>query len=80
MFQGQPSDAVYARAMDHFECLYEESAERPKTWRSPATRISPARRIAFATSNARFVAIMQRPGVVVWSGFQILDWHRQQTN
>jgi len=23
--------------------------------------------------------IMQRPGVVAWSGSQILDWYRQQT-
>ena len=24
-------------------------------------------------------AILQRPGVVAWSGSQILDWYRQQT-
>ena len=79
MFQGQPSDAVYTRAMDHFDCLYEESAERPKVMAIACHAYLSGSPHRIRHLERAIQAIMQRPGVVVWSGSQILDWYLGQT-
>jgi allantoinase len=76
--QHLPSDAFHARALDHFACLYEESAERPKVM---AIACHPY--LSGVPHRARhveraFEEIMRRPGVVVWDGAHILDWYLTQ--
>lgn len=80
LFQGQGSDAVYSRAMDTFACLYEESVERPKVMAIAchAYLSGVPHRIGHLERAIR--TIMNKPGVVVWSGSQILDWYRAQTS
>jgi len=76
--QHHPSDALYDRAMDHFECLYEESAERPKVMAiacHPYLSGMP-HRIRHVTRT--FEAILGRTGVVAWDGARILDWYLAQ--
>lgn len=76
--QHHPSEELYRRAIDQFECLYEESAERPK-FMSIAMhpylsgvphRIGHVRRV--------YEEILSRPGVVAWDGETILDWYLGQ--
>jgi len=76
--QHHPSDMVYRRALDHFECLYEESAERPKIM---AMACHPylsgvPHRIHYVEKT--FEAILSRRGVVAWNGARILDWYLPQ--
>jgi len=73
--QHAESELFYKRALDHFECLYEESADdvrvmalavHPYISGSPH-RVKYIRRI--------FEHVSTQPGVVVWDGAQILDWY-----
>jgi len=76
--QHHPSEGIHARALDHFECLYEESAERPKVMAIACHpylsgvphRIDHVRRM--------YEAILGRAGVVAWDGARILDWYLAQ--
>ncbi|HEY0440451.1 MAG TPA: polysaccharide deacetylase family protein [Xanthobacteraceae bacterium] len=76
--QNHPSSEWHARAMDTFECLYDESAERAKIM---ALAVHPY--LSGAPHRIRHVErayaeILARPGVVAWDGEQILDWYRTQ--
>ena len=76
--QHHASDAFYARALDHFECLYEESAERPKIMAiacHPYLSGLPHRIRHVARA---YEAILGRKGVVAWDGAHILDWYLRQ--
>jgi peptidoglycan/xylan/chitin deacetylase (PgdA/CDA1 family) len=74
LIQNHPSEAFRNRAIDYFDCLYEEGAGRAKIM---ALGIHPY--ISGSPHRIRYVAetlehILARPGVVVWNGEQILDW------
>jgi allantoinase len=76
--QHQPSDMIYRRALDHFECLYEESQERPKIM---AIACHPylsgvPHRIAYVRRT--FEHLLGKEGVVAWNGARILDWYLTQ--
>jgi hypothetical protein len=76
--QHHASDTWYSRAMDHFECLYEESAERPKVMSlacHPYLSGSPHR---IRHVERAFEEIVKRRGVIVWDGAKILDWYLGQ--
>ncbi|MSQ20028.1 MAG: polysaccharide deacetylase [Betaproteobacteria bacterium] len=76
--QHNTADAFYTRTMDYFECLYEESAQRPKVMAvacHPYLSGSP-HRIVYV--EKAFAALASRPGVVFWDGAQILDWFNKQ--
>ena len=76
--QHHPSDMMYRRALDHFECLYEESAERAKVMAiacHPYLSGAPHRIRHVAQT---FEAILGRRGVVAWNGARILDWYLSQ--
>jgi len=76
--QHHPSEVFFQRSMDFFECLYEESIERPKVMAiacHPYLSGSPHR---IRHVERTFEAILRRPGVLVWDGAQILDWYRAQ--
>jgi allantoinase len=73
--QHHPSDMMYRRALDHFECLYSESTERAKVM---AIAVHPylsgvPHRIAHV--ERAFEEILARPGVACWDGARILDWY-----
>jgi peptidoglycan/xylan/chitin deacetylase (PgdA/CDA1 family) len=76
--QQNPSDMMHVRARDHFECLYEESADRPKIMAvcthpflsGVPHRINHIRRM--------YEELLSRDGVVCWNGSQILDWYLGQ--
>jgi allantoinase len=74
--QHHPSEMMYARALDQFRCLYEESAARAKIM---AIAMHPylsgvPHRIAHV---ARTLEIAHE-GVAAWDGAKILDWYSPQ--
>jgi allantoinase len=76
--QHHPSDMMHRRAMDHFECLYAESAERAKIM---AIAVHPY--LSGAPHRIKHVErtyedILGRPGVACWDGARILDWYLGQ--
>ena len=74
-----PSDQMYARVMDQFECLYAESAERPKIM---AIAMHPyLSGVPHRIGHVRraFEDVLSRPGVAAWDGAKILDWYKGQT-
>ncbi len=77
--QHHSSDMMYERARDHFNCLYEESAERAKIMAmalpSLSVRRSPPHRPRAAHASRRFLG---NDGVVAWDGAKILDWYLAQ--
>ena len=76
--QSHPSAEWHNRAMDYFDCLYAESAERAKIM---AVAVHPylsgvPHRIGHVERT--FAEILDRPGVACWDGAKILDWYRTQ--
>ncbi len=76
--QQQPSEMMYVRALEQFEWLYKEAAERPKVM---AIAMHPylsgiPHRIGHVERT--FEEVLSRPGVVSWNGEQILDWYLSQ--
>ena len=76
--QHHPSDMMYMRGLDQFECLYEESAERPKIMAVACHPYLSGMPHRIAHVRRLFEAVMSRDGVVVWDGARILDWYLQQ--
>jgi hypothetical protein len=76
--QHHPSGEWHARAMDYFNCLYAEAAERPKVMAMACHpylsgvphRIDHVRRT--------FAEILAHDGVVAWDGAKILDWYKAE--
>lgn len=76
--QNQPSDAMLRRTVDQFEQLYAES--RTVT-RVMAISVHPyltgaPHRIGYLEKI--YEHILAQPGVVMWTGEQILDWYLSQ--
>ena len=76
--QHLPSEALYARAMDHFECLYEESAERPKIMAIACHPYLSGVPHRIRHVQRTYEAMLSRQGVVAWDGARILDWYLAQ--
>ena len=73
--QHHPSDYLLRRAVDQFDRLYIESAERAKFM---AVAVHPyisgvPHRIKYLEAIFEYAA--RHPGVVFWNGEQILDWY-----
>jgi len=73
--QHHPSDMLYRRALDHFECLYAESAERPKIMSIACHPYLSGIPHRIRHVERTFEAIISREGVVAWDGARILDWY-----
>lgn len=76
--QNHGSEEFPKRALKAFDCLYEESAKRPKIM-----SIAHHPYISGAAHRAHDVErmwrdLLSRPGVVCWNGEQILDWYNTQ--
>jgi len=80
MFTSQyhPSSMFYDRAMDQFDCLYEEAAERPKIMAIACHPYLSGVPHRLAHVERTFAEILDRKGVVSWNGEQILDWYLKQ--
>jgi peptidoglycan/xylan/chitin deacetylase (PgdA/CDA1 family) len=76
--QHHASDVWYARAMDAFECLYAESAERPKVMAMACHMYLSGQPHRIRHVERAFEAILRHRGVVVWDGAKILDWYLAQ--
>jgi allantoinase len=76
--QHQPSDMMYRRSLDHFECLYEESAERAKIMAIACHPYLSGVPHRIAHVRRTFEEILSRDGVVAWDGARILDWYLAQ--
>ena len=78
--QHHASDVWHSRAMDHFNTLYAESAERPKIMAiacHPYLSGAPHR---IGHVQQTYAEILAHDGVVAWNGEQILDWYRVETD
>jgi peptidoglycan/xylan/chitin deacetylase (PgdA/CDA1 family) len=80
MFTSQyhPSAHFYERAMDQFDWLYEESAERPKIMAIACHPYLSGVPHRIGHVQRTFEEILEKPGVVSWTGEQILDWYLSQ--
>jgi allantoinase len=76
--QQQPSSEWYARAMDYFDCLYAESAERAKIMSFAVHPYLSGVPHRIRHVERAFAEILSRPGVACWDGAKILDWYRTQ--
>ncbi len=73
--QHHPSDVWHARAMDHFTCLYAESAERPKIMAIACHPYLSGVPHRIGHVQRTFEDILGHDGVVAWDGEKILDWY-----
>lgn len=76
--QHHASDLLYTRAMDHFETLYEEGAERVKVMSIACHPYLSGAAHRIRHVERTFAAILEREGVVMWDGERILDWYLAQ--
>ena len=75
LLQSHRSSELYDRAMGHFECLYaegEESARIMAVAVHPYIHGVPHRIGHYARL---FQELASRPGVLFWTGEQVLDWY-----
>ena len=63
------------RGIDQFDRLYEESEKSRASWRSACIRTSPASPHRIGYLERLYEYILQRPGVLMWTGEQIFDWY-----
>jgi peptidoglycan/xylan/chitin deacetylase (PgdA/CDA1 family) len=78
VIQHQPAEEMLRRGQDHFDRLYEESAASRRVM---AISVHPyisgvPHRIRHLEDLYRYV--LGKPGVLHWTGEQILDWFRTQ--
>lgn len=76
--QHHASDLWQARALDYFETMYAEGAERPKIMSIACHPYLSGAAHRIAHVERTFEAILKREGVVVWDGEKILDWYLAQ--
>jgi hypothetical protein len=76
--QHLPSEAFHARAMDHFRCLYAESAGRAKIMAISCHPYLSGVPHRIAHVERTFADILAHDGVVAWDGARILDWYKGQ--
>ncbi len=77
--QYHTSDVFHSRVMDHFECLYDESAERAKVMAVACHPYLSGVPHRIRHVERAFAEMAARPGVVFWNGAQILDWYNGLT-
>ena len=67
------------RALDQFETFYEESKTQPRVMALPCHPyiVGVPHRIKYFRKI--FETIRNKPGVLFWTGEQILDWYKSQT-
>jgi polysaccharide deacetylase len=76
--QYHPSDMMLERGMQQFDRLYAESAERAKFMAIAAHPYLSGVPHRVGAVEKLFETVVKKPGVVAWTGEQILDWYRTQ--
>src|SRR5665811_1502116 len=75
--QHHPSDVMHT-ALDQFDWLYEEAAERPKIMAIACHPYLSGVPHRIGHVQRTFKEVLAREGVVAWDGAQILDWYLAQ--
>jgi hypothetical protein len=75
VLQSHPSEEFYRRAMDSFDCLYEESKDRAKILSIALHAFLAGQTHRIRHGERAFEDILSWPGVACWSGEKILDWY-----
>ena len=73
--QHHPSEVWHARALDHFNTLYAESAERPKIMAIACHPYLSGVPHRIGHVQKTFAEILAHDGVEAWNGEKILDWY-----
>jgi peptidoglycan/xylan/chitin deacetylase (PgdA/CDA1 family) len=73
--QHHPSDVWHARAMDQFNWLYKEAAERPKVMALACHPYLSGVPHRIGHVERTFEELLSKDGVVAWDGSKILDWY-----
>jgi polysaccharide deacetylase len=73
--QHHDSEEFHDRAMDHFRCLYAESAERAKIMAVSCHPYLSGVPHRIGHVERAFSDILAHEGVAAWTGEQILDWY-----
>lgn len=76
--QHHASDVMHTRALDQFDWLYEEAAERPKIMAIACHPYLSGVPHRIGHVQRTFEDVLAREGVVAWDGAQILDWYLAQ--
>ena len=76
--QNHPSDMIYRRTLDQFECLYEESHERAKIMAIACHPYLSGVPHRIGHVRRTFEHILSKEGVAAWDGVRILDWYLAQ--
>ena len=76
--QHHPSEVMHRRALDQFDCLYEESAERAKIMSIACLPYLSGVPHRIGHVRRTFEEILGRDDVVAWDGAKILDWYLAQ--
>ena len=76
--QHHPSEMMHQRTLDQFECLYAESADRPKVMAIACHPYLSGVPHRTKYVEQTFEAVLARDGVVAWDGAEILDWYLTQ--
>jgi len=72
------SDMMYERALDQFNWLYHEAAERPKVMAIACHPYLSGVPHRIGHVQRTFAELLARDGVVAWDGAKILDWYLPQ--
>lgn len=73
--QHHPSEDMYRRTLDAFDCLYEESGERAKIMSIAMHPYLSGQTHRIKYVERAFEILLSKPGVACWSGDMILDWY-----
>jgi allantoinase len=73
--QNHSSDQIQQRVADQFECLYAESAERPKVLALAMHCYLSGMPHRIKYVRQAFEDMLSMPGVEAWDGEKILDWY-----
>jgi peptidoglycan/xylan/chitin deacetylase (PgdA/CDA1 family) len=76
--QHHASDMMHTRALDQFNWLYEEAAERPKIMAIACHPYLSGVPHRIGHVQRTFEELLGRDGVVAWDGAKILDWYLAQ--
>ena len=73
--QHHSSEVWHTRALDHFDTLYAESAERPKIMAIACHPYLSGVPHRIGHVQKTFAEILAHDGVVAWNGEKLLDWY-----
>jgi allantoinase len=76
--QHHGSAMFHERGIDHFNCLYEESVERPKIMAIACHPYLSGMPHRIHHVRHLLEEVVGREGVVVWDGVRILDWYLKE--